>query len=269
MQLRHGVFAAVLLAGCATTSTELVNSWKDPSAPGVQFKKVLTVCACKDDGTRRTVEDRLAAAIKGSEPSYSVLSDDQLGDRERTKAALRGRRLRWSGHAAARQRRQVSHLRPGVRPTSCPWDTTACTEGGAMAATPRYGAVYDPGYVREDQLVNFDTNIYRVEDEKLLWASRSQTTNPSSVNEMIDDIIAETVKEMKAAEGDQLGYDPLEPRGPHDNESEASRRRPRGGTGTRAPPGSGGAPEPSLRSVSGERLGDAAGPGNHHPHRSR
>jgi hypothetical protein len=51
--------------------------------------------------------------------------------------------------------------------------------------------------VREDQLVNFDTNIYRVADEKLLWASRSQTSNPSDINEMVDEIIAETVKEMK------------------------------------------------------------------------
>ena len=31
MQLRHGVLAAVLLAGCAP-STQLVNTWKDPSA---------------------------------------------------------------------------------------------------------------------------------------------------------------------------------------------------------------------------------------------
>ena len=69
MRLRHGVLAAVLLAGCATTSTQLVNSWKDPTAAGTRFKKVLTVCACKDEGMRRTVEDRLAAAIQGSQPS--------------------------------------------------------------------------------------------------------------------------------------------------------------------------------------------------------
>src|SRR4051794_13890795 len=88
MRLRHGVVAAVLLTGCATSTTHLSNSWKDPAAAGTKFKKVLTVCACKDDGMRRTVEDRLAAAIAGSEPSYSVLSDEQLGSKERMKAAL-------------------------------------------------------------------------------------------------------------------------------------------------------------------------------------
>jgi hypothetical protein len=196
MQLRHGLVAAVFLTGCATTSTELVNSWKDPAAGGTRFKKVLTVCACKDDGTRRTVEDRLAAAIKGSEPSYSVLSDDQLGDREKTKAALRD-----GGFDGVVMMRLVSVDKsqtyvPGSSYV-VPVGYHSMYGGWGYGGYAAYGAVYDPGYVREDQLVNFDTNIYRVADEKLLWASRSQTNNPSSVNEMVDDIILETTKEMK------------------------------------------------------------------------
>jgi hypothetical protein len=196
MQLRHGLVAAILLAGCATTSTQLTNTWKDPSASGTKFKKVLTVCACKDDGTRRTVEDRLAAAIAGSQPSYSVLSDEQLGDRERTRQALKD-----GGFDGVVMLRLVS---VDKSQTYVPGSTYVVPTGyhsmyggwgyGGYAA---YGAVYDPGYVREDQLVNFDTNVYRVSDEKLLWASRSQTTNPNSVSEVVDGIIAETAKEMK------------------------------------------------------------------------
>jgi hypothetical protein len=196
MQLRYGLLAFVLLAGCATSSTHLVNTWKDPSAPGTRFKKVLTVCACEDDGTRRTVEDRLAAAIKGSEPSYSVLTDDQLGDRERTKAALRD-----GGFDGVVMLRLVSVDKSQTYvPGSAyvvPAGYYSMYGGWGYGGYAAYGAVYDPGYVREDQLVNFDTNIYRVADEKLLWASRSQTDNPSSVNELIDSIIAETAKEMK------------------------------------------------------------------------
>ena len=196
MQLRHGLVAAVFLAGCATTSTELTNSWKDPSASGVRFKKVLTVCACKDDGTRRTVEDRLAAAITGSQPSYSVLSDDQLGDRERTKQALKD-----GGFDGVVMLRLVSVDKSQTYvPGSAyvvPVGYHSMYGGWGYGGYAAYGAVYDPGYVREDQLVNFDTNIYRVADEKLLWASRSQTSNPKSVGEVVDGIITETVKEMK------------------------------------------------------------------------
>jgi len=196
MGLRYGVLTAVLLSGCATSSTQLVNSWKDPSAGSVRFKKVLTVCACKDAGTRRTVEDRLAAAIKGSEPSYSVLSDDQLGNRERTKAALQAggfdgvvmMRLVSVDKSATYVPGQAYVVPVGYRSMYGGWGY------GGYAA---YGTVYDPGYMREDQLVNFDTNIYRVSDEKLLWASRSQTSNPSSIDQVVDEVIAETAKEMK------------------------------------------------------------------------
>jgi len=196
MQLRYGLLAVVLLAGCATSSTQLMNTRKDPAAPGTRFKKILTVCACKDDGTRRTVEDRLAAAIKGSEPSYSVLTDDQLGDRERTKAALRA-----GGFDGVVMLRLVSVDKsstyvPG-QAYVVPVGYHGMYGGWGYGGYSAYGAVYDPGYVRQDQLVNFDTNIYRVADEKLLWASRSQTNNPSSVNEVIDGIIAETAAEMK------------------------------------------------------------------------
>jgi hypothetical protein len=197
MQLKHGVFAAaVLLAGCATTATELVNSWKDPAASGVRFKKVLTVCACKDDGMRRTVEDRLAGAIQGSQPSYSVLSDDQLGDPVRTRAALRD-----GGFDGVVMLKLVSVDKSQTYVPGSAYVVPAGYHtmygGWGYGGYAGYGAVYDPGYVREDQLVNFDTNIYRVADEKLLWASRSQTSNPDNINKMIDDIIAETVSEMK------------------------------------------------------------------------
>jgi hypothetical protein len=196
MQLKYRFLAAALLAGCATSTTQLVNSWKDPAAAGTRFKKVLTVCACKDAGTRRTVEDRLAAAIKGSEPSYSVLSDDQLADRGKTKAALQAGgfdgvvmlRLVSVDKSATYVPGQAYVVPVGYRSMYGGWGY------GGYAA---YGTVYDPGYVREDQLVNFDTNVYRVADEKLLWASRSQTDNPSSVTQMVDDIIAATAKEMK------------------------------------------------------------------------
>jgi hypothetical protein len=156
----------------------------------------LTVCACKDDGTRRTVEDRLAAAIKGSEPSYSVLTDDQIGDREKTTTALRD-----GGFDGVVMLRLVSVDKSATYvPGSAyvvPVGYRSMYGGWGYGGYASYGTVYDPGYVREDQLVNFDTNIYSVADQKLLWASRSQTNNPSSVNSLIDEVISETAKEMK------------------------------------------------------------------------
>jgi len=90
MRKSHGpiVIALLLAVACAPT-TEVTNSWKDPSAGSVRFTKVLAVCACKDAGTRRTVEDVLAKRIKNSTPSYQFLTDDDLHDREAAKAKVK------------------------------------------------------------------------------------------------------------------------------------------------------------------------------------
>ena len=60
-----------------------------------------------------------------------------------------------------------------------------------------YSMYYDPGYVQTNQYVDFNTNVYQVENEKLLWASRTQTTDPSSVPSMVDEIVNANVAEMK------------------------------------------------------------------------
>ena len=46
-----------------------------------------------------------------------------------------------------------------------------------------YGAVYDPGYIQEDQLVNFDTNIYSVAAEKLAVGRPSQPTDTGELGQ--------------------------------------------------------------------------------------
>ena len=45
--------------------------------------------------------------------------------------------------------------------------------------------------------MDFNTNVYQVAQEKLIWASRSQTVNPSNMASLVDEIITATVAEMK------------------------------------------------------------------------
>ena len=51
--------------------------------------------------------------------------------------------------------------------------------------------------VREDEYVNFNTNVYSVADAKLIWASRSETMNPTSVGSLVDEVITANVQEMQ------------------------------------------------------------------------
>jgi hypothetical protein len=191
MRLIRILVCLAVLAACAPT-TEVLNSWADPSAGQVRFKKMLNVCACKDEAMRRTVEDQLTKRITGSTPSYTVLSETDLQDRESAKAKVKA-----GGYDGAVVMVLVSVDR-----------TQTYVPGSAYAVpapyTSMYGGwgygwstYYDPGYVDTDQLVDFNTNVYRVQDEKLIWASRTQTTDPTSVGSMVDEIISANISEMK------------------------------------------------------------------------
>ena len=191
MRLIRSLLCLALLAACAPT-TEVLNSWADPSAGQVRFKKMLNVCACKDEAMRRTVEDQLTKRITGSTPSYTILSEGDLQDREAARAKVQA-----GGYDGAVVMVLVSVDR-----------TQTYVPGSAYAVpapyTSMYGGwgygwstYYDPGYVDTDQLVDFNTNVYRVQDEKLIWASRTQTTDPTSVGSMVDEIISANISEMK------------------------------------------------------------------------
>jgi hypothetical protein len=191
MRLFPRLVTAALLAACAP-ATQVENTWKDPAASSIQFKKVLAACVCRDPAMRRTVEDDLSKRIEGSQPAYTLISDDELRDREAAKAKVRA-----AGFDGAVVMFLVSVDRTATYVPGQPYAVPAAY--GNMWRGWAYGwnTVYDPGYVREDQYVDFNTNVYSVPDAKLVWASRSKTMNPSSVTELADDVISANVREMQ------------------------------------------------------------------------
>jgi hypothetical protein len=58
---------------------------------------------------------------------------------------------------------------------------------------------YDPGYLRTDTVVMVETLVYSVTEDKLLWAGRSRTTNPSNVSKFILELSNKAASEMKKA----------------------------------------------------------------------
>jgi len=191
MRLIRSLVCLAVLAACAPT-TEVLNSWADPSAGQVRFKKVLNVCACKDVAIRRTVEDQQNKRITASTPSYTVLSEDDLRDRD-----------------AARAKVEAGGYDGAVVMVLVSVDRTQTYVPGTAYAVPApyssmwggwgygYSTYYDPGYVDTDQLVDFNINVYQVQGAKLIWASRTQTTDPTSVGSMVDEIISANISEMK------------------------------------------------------------------------
>ena len=86
-----GLALAAAVAGCATM--EMTNTWTDPGAKGAALSKVAVVCLTKDPGLRRQAEDTAVSQLqqKGGQafPSYQLLGETDLKDREAVKAKLK------------------------------------------------------------------------------------------------------------------------------------------------------------------------------------
>jgi hypothetical protein len=52
-----------------------------------------------------------------------------------------------------------------------------------------WAAPYDPGQVYTDQIVTIETQVYNLADDKLIFAARSNSTNPSTAGKLADSVI--------------------------------------------------------------------------------
>ncbi|HXT14779.1 MAG TPA: hypothetical protein VN706_04070 [Gemmatimonadaceae bacterium] len=183
--------SAVALALAATAlgstacfhSTELAATWHDPHATQVSFRRGVAVFVTRDEALRRTVEDKIAASFANVVPSYTVMpaADSTIG---RDEAAAR---LRAAGFDGAIMMRVAD---VSVRPSYVDgtyWYDRPYGFGGYWNyawATP-----YDPGYVVADRVVTIETQIYSLADDRLIFAARSETTNPSSAGALTASVI--------------------------------------------------------------------------------
>jgi hypothetical protein len=189
------IFAAAMLLAGGCASTAITSSWRDPALSSVPFKKVLVVFQHADPQLRQSLERSMAAEIPASVPSHAIFSDDEVRDIERVKA-----RVREAGFDSAVIMRVVSV------------DRELSYTPGRIYAVPGfyhgfygywgYGwrSVYEPGYMRADRVVTIATNVYSVNDDKLVWASQSETFNPASLRTAV----AEVVRVTSRATGEVL-----------------------------------------------------------------
>lgn len=184
--------AAVLAAGCATT--QLTTQWSDPALKDTAFKKIVVAFQSRDAAERRTLEDTLAAQIPNATQSYRALDDGDVRDPKRA-----AHKLKAAGFDSAVVVRIVSvekektYVPGSIHLDPVPYGRLSGAWGFG------WGRVYDPGYLRTNETATVATTVYRLSDERLVWASKSETFNPSSQPQMVADVVkanAEAVKKQ-------------------------------------------------------------------------
>jgi hypothetical protein len=186
-----GAFLAVTLAvslgvGCATT--EMTSEWTDPTAKNSPpLKKVAIVCLTADPGLRRLGEDTAAAQLQGARavPSYQVLGNTPLLDRATIKDMLKA-----SGFDGVLVMR-LTNISERVTATPGPYYTFDGYWDYAGAA------VYEPGYLDTETVVHVVSNLYSLDQNKLIWSGTSQTFDPSSAKSFMDDVAKTVAKTLQ------------------------------------------------------------------------
>jgi hypothetical protein len=189
MRLLATAAMVLMVGGCA--STRFTTVWRDPAAGAMPFEKVFVVAVMPEEPVKRSAEDLLVRQLAptGATPEYAVISPQEARDRRRAEA-----RVKELGFDAALVMRlaRVDHAW-GYHPAH--WPPPYYSFWGYYDYA--YPLAYEPAYIVVDTVVQFETNLYRVADGKLVWSGLSETFNPGSASELVGEVAAAVGRELR------------------------------------------------------------------------
>jgi hypothetical protein len=195
---------SLALSSCGS-NTYIVNSWRDPAITVAKenFKKVLVVVLVKDEATRRTSENRIAASNPIFKTSYPFLNETtaHLTKEEKLKIL---QNENFDGVVTLRlvSTEKETHYVPGTY--------TGLYYGGfdgLYAGMYGYGFgnwygmyspnFYDPGYYQETLSYLVETNVFSLKENKLIWTGTTKSQHVTDVGQTVDAIMQAVVAEMR------------------------------------------------------------------------
>ncbi len=191
--------ATALLSACA--STTIRNSWIDPIDTAGPPKKLAVFVAVTDDNVRRMAEDLTVRSLPpevGAVPAYTLALDPALPE-----DALR-ERLAPMGFDAALVSRLVSD---DTTEQYVPPQTQFMPDPLFIGLRPYHRSFYayypvaytytTPGYTATTRHVVVDTVLYRLPAGKPVWSALTESVNPESSVQLVEELIDTLSDEMR------------------------------------------------------------------------
>jgi hypothetical protein len=183
---------AVTLLSAAPKFTSV---WRSSDAGSVSFagKKVAALVISQDDSLRVSGEEALVRELTArglqSVATYRIAPKEELQSGDRAKV--------WFEKASVEG---VVAMRPVSREKRTTYNPGTWTNPYYSTLWGYYGygwgSVYIPGSVDRDTVVVVETTIYSVPRNQLLWAAVSETKNPKDLQQFVEDLVKEAVKEL-------------------------------------------------------------------------
>lgn len=185
---------AVGLAGCV--STQLKSTWRAPDDTGPRLRKVAVFMLAPDENLRRFAEDQMVRALP--QGTTGAAGYTLFEKPESNIEAIRGK-LKEMGYDSILMARTVSvdNTQQTVPPTTQLVPTGPILVG---VADPRsldvyyrhvWGYTYQttPGYVANLTTIVTETVLYRLPAGQAVWSAVSETRNPSSQADMVQELV--------------------------------------------------------------------------------
>ena len=191
-----GLLAVIMMLGaCASSNTSEV--YKDSELANTAYSNFLVVGIAGNYNARaqfeREVVTRLESLGTRAAAFYSVAGGDKLVNRDSVRQALAGGTFDAVILARALDRDTKSELVDPVTGTK----VSRKEGGGINLFRYDYEDLRDPPALKTNTSVAFQTDLYSVADEKLVWSIQSKTSTFDNVGELIDDAADTIVNSLK------------------------------------------------------------------------
>jgi len=189
-----GLLAVVALLFTACAMTQVTGVWKD-TAYQARPDRIMVIGVSKNPLNRRLFEDEFVAQLKAKGTtaiaSYTVLSDKQQEDQEVIAAKVSELGADTVLITRLVSKKTVQVYVPGTAYYPPPFYSTWPDYYGYG-----YRYMYSPGYISEDEYAIIETNLYKTDDDKLIWAASSETGMNGTDQNLIKSYIEIMVESM-------------------------------------------------------------------------
>ena len=186
------VAVSVLSTSCvSSTNTNIVRSWKDPTAKPIEFKKVMFFYLEKDRTVRGFAEEEFVRKVKGTTvvPSLAMFAEVTPKDVDKMKDRLRAQGFDGGILMRIAHVDEATNQETGSRPS---FEATF----GAYISRWTYMPGY-PGKVEKERTIRVETVVYALDEDKLVWAGISETENPEGINQLIDQVVEAVARSLR------------------------------------------------------------------------
>jgi hypothetical protein len=190
----------LLLAACS--STNVTNSWKDKNIEQASFRKVMVVAMVPESqrDLRQQMENEMVDDL--AKRGYTAVSSyDEYGPKafanmneKQVLQQLDKNKIDGVITIGLQNKETSENYVPG----SVRYEPYAVVYNRFYRRYQTYyNRVYTPGFTEERTNYFFETNLYDVNGNKLLYSAQSQSFDPSSASQIANEVSKAVVKDMQ------------------------------------------------------------------------